>query len=73
MKNKVAGIGAIIQDALKAAEAAKDANYIRVAWTKSMSTFTTHVDGRDIAWIELNVQQLDELIRLAQQARSEMS
>lgn len=68
----IGGVGAIIQAATNAAEKAKDANYIHISWTGTKAVVTTHVNGIDAAWIELDADQLDEMIRIATLARSEM-
>ena len=65
-------VNSIIQTAEKAAERAKHANYIHVHWSQSKATLTTHVNGDDAAWIEYDAEQLDELIRQLQLARSEL-
>jgi hypothetical protein len=65
-------VKSIIDAAAKTAEEAKDANYIRVQWTASKATITTHVNGADAAWIEYNAEQLDELIRWLQMARDDL-
>lgn len=65
-------VESIIKTAIKAAEETKDANYINIRWSGATATITTHVNGVDAAWINMNVEQLDELIRLAMLARSEM-
>jgi hypothetical protein len=72
-QNARASVGAIISAAMAAAEKAKGANHIHIAWTALKVIVTTHIDGVDAAWIEMDSEQLDELIRLAKLARSGMT
>lgn len=49
-------------------------NHIRIDTAADLSevVLTTHVNGRDLAWITFDAEQLDELIRLLVMIRADL-
>ncbi|WP_315782327.1 hypothetical protein [Bradyrhizobium sp. SZCCHNPS1003] len=66
----------LIADALAKAKASKASNMIGVRMrdaTRREVTLTTIIQGQPLAWIAYDAEQLDELIRLLQAYRADMT
>jgi hypothetical protein len=62
----------VFAPALKEAESARSANYIRVTPIPGGVCLTTIIKGKELAWINFSVEQSEELIRLIR-AHGDMS
>lgn len=67
-------IHSLIEAAVDAAEASKDANYINtvVKPDRSAVVLTTVIQGKPLSWITYDPEQLDELIRQLQMFRADL-